>query len=486
MKLSFASLAAVALLMVSSGGAAPINDYFTNAVVLSGASGTLNTSTVGGTLENGEHGHAGDYGGHSIWFQWVAPMAGMVTFDTFGSSFDTLLDVEAGASIDDLCLITANDDANDDTSLSQVLFSVLPGQPFNICVDGYGGAKGDVTLNWQILAPPPNDSFSTPTLLSGLAGFVSGTNVGASKELGEPDHADNPGGASVWFDWTAPTNGLVAFNTFHSDFDTIMGVYTGPDVAALSLVASNDEYVVHGYYSGLTFTATAGTVYHIAVDSFVANQPAKGDDSGDYVLQWSMNPPPANDSFNDATTLPSSGSLNTTTFFATKEPGEPNHSANAGGHSVWYRWTATASGPVFFDITGSQIKTLLAIYTGANVSSLSLVVSNRLVGQFNAVSYRDRLTFSAVEGQTYDIAVDGLTLEQGFVTLNWGLDPPVLGAIRAGANLVLNWSAAGFQLQATTDLPSPPATAVWTTLPGVSPVTLPAGLPRQFFRLISP
>ena len=31
-----------------------------------------------------------------MWYQWTAPLSGLVTFDTFGSNFDTLLGVYTG------------------------------------------------------------------------------------------------------------------------------------------------------------------------------------------------------------------------------------------------------------------------------------------------------------------------------------------------------------------------------------------------------
>ena len=55
---------------------------------------------------------------------------------------------------------------------------------------------------------------------------------------------------------------------------------------------------------------------------------------------------PANDNFVDAEvpstedTSPTSGS----NVDATKEAGEPDHGGDAGGASVWYRWTASDSG----------------------------------------------------------------------------------------------------------------------------------------------
>src|SRR2546423_1499183 len=95
------------------------------------------------------------------------------------------------------------------------------------------------SLAWSgiALAQPANDNFAAGQVITGPAGVVSGSNVGATKEPGEPDVAGNPGGSSVWFTWTSPISDAVNIATLGSDFDTILGVYTGNDVGSLTLIA---------------------------------------------------------------------------------------------------------------------------------------------------------------------------------------------------------------------------------------------------------
>jgi hypothetical protein len=113
-------------------------------------------------------------------------------------------------------------------------------------------------------APPPNDSFASAAPLSGTEATAVGTNVDATKEPGEPDHAGDPGGGSVWWRWTAPANGTFTVDTCDSDFDTVLAVYTGSAVNALTQVRSNDDAC--DVASSVTFAAAAGQVYSIAVD----------------------------------------------------------------------------------------------------------------------------------------------------------------------------------------------------------------------------
>ncbi|MBI4327136.1 MAG: TlpA family protein disulfide reductase, partial [Chloroflexi bacterium] len=75
------------------------------------------------------------------------------------------------------------------------------------------------------------------------------------------------GGGSVWWEWTAFTAGRVAISTTGSSFDTVLAVFTGDSIDALSLVASNDdEDILAGVFtSRLSFFARLGTRYQIAV-----------------------------------------------------------------------------------------------------------------------------------------------------------------------------------------------------------------------------
>ncbi len=115
--------------------------------------------------------------------------------------------------------------------------------------------------------PPDNDNFTNAIALSGSTFTAIGSNVGATKEPNEPDHAGNPGGMSVWWSWTAPADGYVTLSTAGSDFDTLLAVYTGTAVKRLNGVNSNDD---DGdlQTSSVTFNAVAGTIYRIAVDGF--------------------------------------------------------------------------------------------------------------------------------------------------------------------------------------------------------------------------
>jgi hypothetical protein len=242
------------------------NDAFSNATILSGSSGTMSGDNIGATKQSGEPDHADNSGGSSVWFRWTAPSTGQFFFNTVGSDFDTLLAVYTGNNINNLTAVASNDDANTNLT-SAVSIRATSGTVYRVAVDGYDGATGVVALAWGPEVPPANDYFTNAQLISGTIGSVSGTNVGATRETGEPDHAGGPGPRSIWFRWTAPSTNEVLMTTAGSDFDTTLAVYTGTSVSALVEVASNDEFEADST-SAVNFVPSVGTTYRIAVDSY--------------------------------------------------------------------------------------------------------------------------------------------------------------------------------------------------------------------------
>lgn len=80
----------------------------------------------------------------TVWYRFVAPSAGTLTVDTFGSNYDTVLAVftgERGALTGQAC--------NDDFSgvQSQVMLGVAEGQTYFIEVASYGLVGGMLNLS---------------------------------------------------------------------------------------------------------------------------------------------------------------------------------------------------------------------------------------------------------------------------------------------------------------------------------------------------
>jgi hypothetical protein len=130
---------------------------------------------------------------------------------------------------------------------------------------------------------------------------------------------------------------------------------------------------------------------------------------------------PSNDNLANATLVSTNSYTNdVTTTYASKEPGEPNHAGNAGGHSVWWTWTAPAIGTVNINTTGSGFKTLLAVYT--NSAPANLVFSNLACVSSNSGANRSSglawVKFNVSAGEQLYIALDGYNGQSGSAVFN--------------------------------------------------------------------
>ena len=305
-----------------------------------------------------------------------------------------------------------------------------------------------LTLLWllvggpELAAQPVNDNYTNSLTLAGIAGSatrfsyfgVSGGNLNntrATKEPGEPNHAGNLGGQSVWFNWTPPITGLAAFSApMTSSFGrtNLIAVYTGFGQFGtnffLNSVADNSA----GFGTTVSFPVVAGTTYSIAVDGYNSTANPNNATAFQFGVAWSIL---TNDFFANSTVLVGSSGYNLTnsnvgaTFEAAS--GETDHSGDpslVGGQSVWFSWTAPLSGPATFNVgyfTTLFSTPVMAIYTGTNLGGLTMVTNNNL-GLNNVTNFgffTNSVTFDAVAGTTYRIAVDGLFGAQDTFTLSY-------------------------------------------------------------------
>jgi len=283
-------------------------------------------------------------------------------------------------------------------------------------------------LNLASALTPPNNNFSTPDNMS--SSNYTGTNINASKEIREPNHAGNAGGKSIWVKLSNTTDN-VKIDSYGSNFDTLIAVYSGTTVSGLSLLTSNDDDGTAGGKSSINLTKSATTNYYIAVDG-------KNGASG-YVALSEQILAPANDNFIAAQPLlGNSGSIvlnNTSNSLATTEISEPLHAAQ----SVWFIWFASVTAQTTIDTHGSNFDTLLGVYTGNTVTALTEIASNDDDGFPNGTS---SVIISAIAGQTYYIAV---AKKAGFAG--------------TGSNINLNWTT-NFNAPVTLNVPVLPLWAM--------------------------
>ena len=333
----------------------------------------------------------------------------------------------------------------------------------------------------EIRVEPTNDDFAQRfTITNTPASFVA-DNSGATVEPGEYW----PGGASLrtlWWSWTAPANGIVTVAT--SAFSTtaevvtatpntqalpagaladksivssssviiigpgfgnppgpttgpLVNVYTGSAVTNLNLCASNSVWFSSWLNSGewyvlpsMSFPVVGGQTYQLSLDGLYGSY-------GSAELNFSFAPsplPPANDNFATATILSGSSlTTNGTTVGATTEFGEPSSGSDPAARTVWYSWTAAASGNVEVTASADNYSDLnVGVYAGSSLWTLTPVATGS-----------DQVSFYALAGTTYKIVAAGPSgLATGFsLALNGPPPPPNLVATRQ--------SNGGYQLQVT-------------------------------------
>lgn len=277
-------------------------------------------------------------------------------------------------------------------------------------------------------AADPGDTFASPTSIGGAHGGIRLSNTGATGEPGEPPHfITSDGGGdkpdhSIWFSWRAPSTGRVTFRTKDSTFDTVLAAYAGSSLQSLIRLDDDDDtpfpHTGDGHQSQVTFTATRGTTYRIAVDSFTGTLVPNLVPTGRVRLSWD-----ANDDFGAPIALPASSSDRLLAFSdtngATRQSDEPVHlqlkTAPAG--STWFTWTAPKSGTARFSVGGSLQKAGFAVYTGSSLTSLTPVGAAFIGDPLTNGS----ATFSATAGTTYRIAVTSAGAgEAGEAVLSYG------------------------------------------------------------------
>lgn len=122
--------------------------------------------------------------------------------------------------------------------------------------------------------PPANDAFADAIDVTEPLPFTDTQDTTeATVEAGEPDLGDVNCGAdvthTVWYAYVPTVDTVVSANTFGSDFDTVLGVWEGTDLATLELVGCRDDS--RELDSSVVFLAEAGVEYRIQIGGFAGS-----------------------------------------------------------------------------------------------------------------------------------------------------------------------------------------------------------------------
>lgn len=378
----------------------PFGDAFARRGRIEAPSGLGIGSNVDATEDPGEPFHASKEGGSSIWLTWRAPASGVATFETTGSNFDTLLAVYRGTTVASLGANTVvSDDDSGGFFTSRVVFNAVAGVDYEIAVDGFAGAWGDVVLGWTLETTRPAlpEIFGQPSDVLAVVGTAARFSVFASP-------------ADVRFQWfkngvpvpgqTADTLVIPVVNaadagTYHVEVRTPAGAVLLSDNATLEVVdrvANNPGLSADKLEDLFQDDIPGGAGRSLLSRSLTA---AGGVGVGLPGGQWTDNSQ------------------------STRSPNDPVVCDVATSATRWFRLrlrVPTADG-FSLHTEGSEIPAFLAVFT--NRTALQLVACDSAAMPQKPAA---RVTFPARAGVDYLVLVDGVDGAQGRIKLNWVLE----------------------------------------------------------------
>ena len=243
-------------------------------------------------------------------------------------------------------------------------------------------------------APPSNDNFAAATTIDPSAlPFSDSVQIDeATAEPGEPSCFNTT--QSVWYTITPSSSGVLRVSDSAGFYYQFLTAFRQDGTGFGGLFSFGCAGWLYGTNS-LTFNVEAGKTYYIQAGSSYFS-------TGTLSITVNLVPPPANDSFANATqvtSVPFSASADTTA--ATIEPGEPTPRCGYGqpAGSVWYAFTPAVTGSYSASTPWSGFSVQDAVYSGSGLSGLTEIACQ----PFNGL-----MTFHANAGQTYYFQVGGI------------------------------------------------------------------------------
>jgi len=130
--------------------------------------------------------------------------------------------------------------------------------------NGAGNVETTFTAINVIAAPPLNDDFASPITIGSVPFSNDQSTTKATTAADDPFCAASS--HTVWYAFTPSSNVRVEVNTFGSEFDTTLSVYTGSR-GALTQIGCNDNSG-GGQQSRVRFDAVGGVTYWIMAGSY--------------------------------------------------------------------------------------------------------------------------------------------------------------------------------------------------------------------------
>ena len=390
------------------GWSASFQDYFTNRELLTATSGLINTNNAQATVEPGEPLIEGKRGGHSLWISWLAPSNGIVTFNTEGSGFDSLLAAYYFTSTNDttfdkLVLAAGADDSEGEQFESKLQFGVLAGQRYEVVVDGYYGATGSIEFTWNFQALP----FAPPIIL--------GSDPDRAVRIGDP--------VTVTAYLSEVTNARVQWmlNGIELDIKTtnlFIPSMTVTNVGRyeLQISVSNGQYFSPPVELQINSDGSSNTLARSKLRD-AEGSPLIGSPLL-HSLFWTPRMPGPT-----GVVRGYNGSQIFNTTFAVPDPTEPAHCGISGGSSYWLVYQPPTNGAITLDTIGSTYDTVMEAYTfNGTVTGYQDLISIACDHDSLGTNGGSRIQFGVVQSRQYVVVVEGVNGGHGTAWLNYNLD----------------------------------------------------------------
>ncbi len=223
---------------------APPNDECTTPMVISVPvfSDTIDTVDATTALSDPESSCGLEQNSNSVWYSFTASADGTIVVNTDGSDYDTVLTAYTGGC-GALTEAACDDDGGAVPPASAAQVEVLAGQTILFEVTQYGiPGGGTLVFNLYVVAPATNDTCAAATLIGALPFADAVDTTAATSAASDPRQSctDGPNSNSVWYTFTASSNGMVFARTDGSDYDTVLTASGGTCAAPAELACSDD------------------------------------------------------------------------------------------------------------------------------------------------------------------------------------------------------------------------------------------------------
>lgn len=358
---------------------------------------TVNGSSSGEDSEFGST--CGGAGAPDVAWLFTAPADGDYTFDTMGSSVDTVLSI-----LDGECTGTelqCDDDGIPNTTQSMLSVPMLQGQTVTVVADSFGLQGGNVNLTVRegSVSCPQDIGSAVPQTVAGQTQVATNEFSGSCGTFASP-------AADQGYLFTPPVDGTYTFEVTNNTFDTLLYILDGECSGAE--IACNDNLVgtLNGA-SGLAIGLTGGQPVTVVVDGMFG--------SGTFDLNIGMLAGDCPDE--DLGNMAPPFTVSDTTV------GEDNATTGTcGGLSSTdfaYTWTAPFEATFSFDTFGTGFDTVVYVLDGACTGPELACSNDTLAGATsNAIAHLS-------SGQEAVVVVDGNGAEGSF-DLNVNVDCPAV------------------------------------------------------------